>query len=393
MVIVHCFRHGRAQHQDGFCEIEDPELTAQGRTQVLNWRRPENCDAIYCSPHRRCLQTAEIVFPSTTIYVKERLRERTGCANAFKRSKLSSLKGASVNKFFDWGDMQEDDNEWGEQRETLETLRGRVINFCEEIERVCADNSWNSVVFVSHMIFLSILCCPEIGQTFLPGPDGYITINDLSSTLLTIRQRSYNISPCCEIPRSRLDLQGLNEGKLLFLSFHDRGTGFKGSQDMINFKLTVKSKDGNNRKSTQLLFRSEAIKKYAKMLQKMLSEPAYQDLRNYVWVPVPPSKAGPDADDRLDKVLDLAHLQQAKKLVIARESMGPSHHARSRPTVDELLGNYDWNPTEQCGGETNAFVLFDDVLTQGNHMIAMAKFLKNKFPDATIHVCVLALTF
>ena len=100
-------------------------------------------------------------------------------------------------------------------------------------------------------------------------------------------------------------------------------------------------------------------------------------------VPVPPSKAKGDAghDDRMVRICDLIARPalDVRELVVQRNSLPTVHEFGHRPSVEDLLREYQideslTNPAPHWIG------VFDDVLTAGTHFIAMKRKLVARFP-------------
>lgn len=105
-------------------------------------------------------------------------------------------------------------------------------------------------------------------------------------------------------------------------------------------------------------------------------------------VPVPPSKAKGDAayDDRILQVCRQIRTTpplDVRELVVQQSSLAAAHESQDRPTVGDLLREYQIdeslaNPTPRWIG------IFDDVLTAGTHFVAMRMILRRRFPNLQI---------
>jgi predicted amidophosphoribosyltransferase len=105
-------------------------------------------------------------------------------------------------------------------------------------------------------------------------------------------------------------------------------------------------------------------------------------------VPVPPSKAKGDAgyDDRMVQLCRQIRVEpplDVRELVVQRNSLSAAHESQNRPTVEDLLREYQIdeskaNPSPRWIG------IFDDVLTVGTHFVAMKTILGARFPGISI---------
>ena len=134
----------------------------------------------------------------------------------------------------------------------------------------------------------------------------------------------------------------------------------------------------------------------ANMLRPALA--ALFDPATTTFVPVPPSPArsSPLYDDRVAQVLRLACPATAdiRELIVCREEREPVHFSAERPSAAELLANYALG--EGAGGIGAAaadgaagpvrerIVVFDDVITSGNHFVACKRFLLGHFPGRQV---------
>ena len=71
------------------------------------------------------------------------------------------------------------------------------------------------------------------------------------------------------------------------------------------------------------------------------------------------------------------------ELIVARESMTPAHLSNVRPTVTELMDNYEID--EAIADPPPTIIgLFDDLLTAGSHFRAARNVLSARFPRVPI---------
>jgi hypothetical protein len=66
-----------------------------------------------------------------------------------------------------------------------------------------------------------------------------------------------------------------------------------------------------------------------------------------------------------------------------RISLRAAHESSDRPSVQELMTNYQIDET-LCANPPNVIGIVDDVLTVGNHFRAMSNKLSQRFPNADI---------
>jgi predicted amidophosphoribosyltransferase len=103
-------------------------------------------------------------------------------------------------------------------------------------------------------------------------------------------------------------------------------------------------------------------------------------------VPIPPSKARshPDYDNRMATICrNIAPGIDVREIVIQRNSLQAAHETDTRPTIAELLAEYQIdetvaNPTPQRIG------IVDDVLTAGTHYVAVKTMLQRRYPGVPI---------
>jgi len=87
---IHFIRHGHADHNAAFDEEQTTDvysshayrhsaLTTKGIGQIEAVKLPEKPDRVYCSPLKRCIQTARIIFGNDELlYVHDGLLETQG---------------------------------------------------------------------------------------------------------------------------------------------------------------------------------------------------------------------------------------------------------------------------------------------------------------------------
>ena len=183
----------------------------------------------------------------------------------------------------------------------------------------------------------------------------------------------------------------------LFDFYPGRRYGFDPGNDLVkNFKRRVDRSDGAalNRKDW-------AMQDIAYLLGPALT--SLFDPATTTFVPVPPSatRSSPLYDDRVAELLRLACPARAdiRELVVCREEREPVHFSAERPSSEELLANYELGEGAGGVGELGAaalnaaaaaepvrerIVVFDDVITSGNHFVACKRFLLGHFPGRQV---------
>jgi hypothetical protein len=129
-----------------------------------------------------------------------------------------------------------------------------------------------------------------------------------------------------------------------------------------------------------------AIREIAEELRPAL--PAVIDFATTTIVPIPPSKIRmkPLYDDRVFQILQHACPADAdvRELIVCREDRIAAHDSpEHRPSVQELRNNYEWNPPAPPVIRPNV-VLFDDMITGGNHFVACRNFIARSHLDVRI---------
>jgi hypothetical protein len=161
-----------------------------------------------------------------------------------------------------------------------------------------------------------------------------------------------------------------------------RGYSYSTGNDWIqNLKKPVSRKN-----NPEWRYKEMAIRKFAAELTAAL--PAIIDFDKTTLIPIPPSKtrSNPLFDDRLQQILQIACPDEAdvRELILCRADLVAAHECTGpRPSVQELLANYELNP-DVSPIIAERVVLFDDVITGGNHYVACKTFIENRYPGTKI---------
>jgi hypothetical protein len=116
--------------------------------------------------------------------------------------------------------------------------------------------------------------------------------------------------------------------------------------------------------------------------------PSLVDFTNTTFVPIPPSKirSNPLFDDRVSQILRLACPADAdiREAIVCRDDHTPAHESdeHRRPAINELMNNYIWIDNNRPLRPNT--VLFDDLITAGNHFIACKRFVLEHQPATRI---------
>ncbi|MER8516082.1 hypothetical protein NKH47_24455 [Mesorhizobium sp. M1060] len=113
-------------------------------------------------------------------------------------------------------------------------------------------------------------------------------------------------------------------------------------------------------------------------------------LNTATFVPIPGSKAvgDPDFDDRMTEIFRGIRTHppiDVRKMIVQVTSTAAAHESASgeRPTVEDLIANYQIDPQTLNPAPTNIGII-DDVLTAGVHYRAVHTLLRAQFPTTRI---------
>ena len=132
----------------------------------------------------------------------------------------------------------------------------------------------------------------------------------------------------------------------------------------------------------EMYYKGQATNQIAKMLRDAFSQ---GEKDSVTFVPVPPSKTRDNSqyDGRLYQALRRAFGDDAdiRELVEQHVSTESSHNSDDRLTPTEVFENL-YIIEKLKNGTRDTIVIFDDVVTNGTHFIAMRRILKSIFPNA-----------
>jgi hypothetical protein len=132
-------------------------------------------------------------------------------------------------------------------------------------------------------------------------------------------------------------------------------------------------------------YKGAAIRTIAQELQSAL--PAVIDFDCTTIIPIPPSKikTSPLYDDRVLQILQKSCPDaDIRELIVCKEDCNAAHESSDhRPSVQEILDNYEIN-TDLDPAIGEAVVVFDDMITAGNHYTACRTFIEERYPGKQV---------
>lgn len=153
------------------------------------------------------------------------------------------------------------------------------------------------------------------------------------------------------------------------------------NQLIFNFKKTMDRKGQKDWK-----YKTQAIQQVSEILTSL---EAWNVLKDFTWIPIPPSKSksDPDHDDRLIRTLSLMKqhysAMDVREIVVLKNSRGSAHGSEDRPTPEDHYNNYSIDES-QVRPEPKGIVVFDDVITTGAGFKAMKRILSERFGNIRI---------
>ena len=156
-MIINLIRHGRTEGnlESRYIGVIDEPLCAEGISELKAKEFPE-CDMVICSPMKRCLQTARLIYPDKEPVVYEDLRECN-----FGAFEGQSPRELSENPFY---------RIWLDSGGTLPFPSGDKPNefkrrTCDEFLKALAEQPYERLSFVVHggtiMSVMERFCVPK----------------------------------------------------------------------------------------------------------------------------------------------------------------------------------------------------------------------------------------
>lgn len=178
------------------------------------------------------------------------------------------------------------------------------------------------------------------------------------------------------------------EDACFFLGEYTARKGFSYSATnnlIINFKKPM-----DRRGAPQWKYKGKMIRAAATALCKAIGS---SNLRDFTFVPVPPSKRRDDPmyDDRMQQMLDVfadlvldqhGYRPDIRPLIEQSTNTVAAHDTDVRPTPDDLAELYIVNDAMIQDGCRTRIVICDDVLTTGCHFRAMVTAILRHLPGA-----------
>ena len=164
--------------------------------------------------------------------------------------------------------------------------------------------------------------------------------------------------------------------------FSNKGySGGRTNSLILNFK-----KEPSKRKKPEWKYKTDAIIRFAKDLRGIFN---CDDLKNFVFVPIPPSKSKDHElyDDRLIRVLkllgkDCPHFEM-RELITCRKSHKSFHSDPGhRLDLKDLVQILEFDGEQAQGIDPNRrIILFDDIITNGTHFKACQSIIESHLPN------------
>ena len=173
--------------------------------------------------------------------------------------------------------------------------------------------------------------------------------------------------------------------KCFFLYEYTAGVGY-GYSDTNSLISNLKKKPSERLTKGGWAYKGKAIERCASELGEAFN---HDWLRAATLVPAPSSKSSehPDYDDRLVRVLGQIPIDAAldiRQLIRTKASRPAAHESDVRPSVEDLLGSYDFDAQAASARPVAHIGIFDDLLTVGTTFRAMKHLLAHYFPGVPI---------
>lgn len=159
---IHLIRHGAtgANEEGRYIGVTDVELSPQGRQHLLTLK--QECEypfvqKLYSSPLKRCLQTAEILYPETSVNIMPRLAEYN--FGRFENRLMSELQ--EDEEFIAWMNGET-------QPEGVETSAEFIARCKDGFSAILSDmikNKLSTVGVITHGgVIMNLLACFGLPQ-------------------------------------------------------------------------------------------------------------------------------------------------------------------------------------------------------------------------------------
>lgn len=156
---IYFIRHGHAQHNEAFEKTKDKkvyesmdymysELTEKGKSQIKTIKFDEKIQKVYCSPLRRCIQTARIIFgDSEILYYYDGLMETQGPYPCNYRENYDSF-----HRKLDKHQLENISDKYYPTKvhETKEQLKKRATETLEKIKNDSFEKKLQTVCVITH---------------------------------------------------------------------------------------------------------------------------------------------------------------------------------------------------------------------------------------------------
>jgi len=196
-----------------------------------------------------------------------------------------------------------------------------------------------------------------------------------------------------ETNRSEYSFLDPSDRCFYYREFHLSEDKYDGS---INSLINNLKKPMSRKDKKDWFYKGQAISNFANILRSLR---AWEELKSWTWIPIPPSapKSDNDYDDRLVQVLENLKKGYAdfvfKELIEISGARQAAHSTESqRPSPDDHLRNFKVNERLKNPAPENGIVIFDDVITTGSGFKAMQKLITDTYKNVQIIGLFLART-
>lgn len=163
---IYFIRHGHAQHNEAFDKTQDrkvyesydymySELTEKGISQIKEIHLEEKIQKVYCSPLKRCYQTARIIFGnSEMLYYYDGLMETQGPYPCNYRENYDSF-----HRKLDRHQLENISDKYypSKVHETDEELKKRAFKTLEKIKKDAFEKKLKTICIITHNDWLEAI--------------------------------------------------------------------------------------------------------------------------------------------------------------------------------------------------------------------------------------------